>query len=80
LLCFGAPGLAAVALGSGVWDLAATVVGVVTFALVVRTVLPAWASVAERMLAPLLRFRPRPGTRAATDAVSTSPGAPDVLP
>jgi peptidoglycan biosynthesis protein MviN/MurJ (putative lipid II flippase) len=80
LACFGAPGLAAAALGSGFWDLAAAIVGAAAFAVVVRTALPAWADIAERMLAPLLRFRPRPGARAATDAVSTSPGAPDVLP
>jgi peptidoglycan biosynthesis protein MviN/MurJ (putative lipid II flippase) len=80
LVSFGAPGLAAAALGSGPWDLAAAIVGAGVFAVVVRTALPAYASVAERMLAPLLRLRPRPGARPATDAVSTSPGAPDVLP
>jgi hypothetical protein len=80
LVCFGLPGLGAVALGSGPWDLAAAVIGLAAFAIVVRTVLPAWAEVAERMLAPLLSFRPRPGARGATDVVSTSPGAPDVLP
>src|SRR3954447_6028012 len=80
LVCFGVPGLAAVALGSGVWDFAAAIAGAAAFALVVRTALPAWADIAARMLAPLLRFRPRPGARAVTDAVSTSPGAPDVLP
>ena len=80
LTCFGVPGVVAIALGSGVWDLGATIVGAGAFALVVRALLPGWADVADRMLAPLLRFRVRPGARAATDAVSTSPGAPDVLP
>jgi peptidoglycan biosynthesis protein MviN/MurJ (putative lipid II flippase) len=80
LLSFGVPGVVAARLGSGAWDVAAAVAGFALFALVVRTVLPAYAEIALRMLAPVLRFRVRPGARPAPGAASTPPGAPDVLP
>jgi peptidoglycan biosynthesis protein MviN/MurJ (putative lipid II flippase) len=80
LVTFGIPGLAAAALGSGWWDVAAAIAGVAFFALAVRTVLPAYAAIALRMFAPVLAFRARSGARPAAGPVTAPPGAPDVLP
>jgi peptidoglycan biosynthesis protein MviN/MurJ (putative lipid II flippase) len=59
---FGPAGLAAAALGSGAWDLAAVVVGAVVFVLILRGLLPQYAAVAHRMLGPVLPARMRPAT------------------
>jgi hypothetical protein len=80
LVSFGIPGLAAVELGSGPWDLVAAIAGLGLFALAVRTALPGFAAVALRMLAPVLRVGARPGARTAGGPVAAPPGAPDVLP
>jgi peptidoglycan biosynthesis protein MviN/MurJ (putative lipid II flippase) len=58
---FGVPGVVAAALGSGPWDFAAAAAGLAGFALVVVRALPAYAEVALRMLAPVLRPRPANG-------------------
>jgi peptidoglycan biosynthesis protein MviN/MurJ (putative lipid II flippase) len=60
LATFGPAGLAAAALGSGPWDLAAALVGLLAFALVVHLALPRYAAVAHRMVEPLLPPHLRP--------------------
>ncbi|MEA2321967.1 MAG: Lipid flippase MurJ [Solirubrobacteraceae bacterium] len=62
LVTFGPLGLAAGALGSGLWDLVAAVGGVVAFALLVHVALPHHAAVAHRMVGPVLPARMRPAT------------------
>jgi peptidoglycan biosynthesis protein MviN/MurJ (putative lipid II flippase) len=59
---FGPPGVAAAALGSGGWDVAAAALGAAAFALVVHTLLPRYAAVAHRMVSPLLPARLRAAT------------------
>jgi peptidoglycan biosynthesis protein MviN/MurJ (putative lipid II flippase) len=80
LVCFGVPGLVALELGSGAWDLVAATAGLVAFALVVHWALPSFAETAHRMLAPVVRLPARPGARRAADNVATGSGTPDVLP
>ncbi|MEA2267547.1 MAG: hypothetical protein QOC64_157 [Solirubrobacteraceae bacterium] len=60
LVTFGPAALAAAALGSGAWDLAAVVVGAAAFVALLRAVLPQHAAVALRMLGPVLPARLRP--------------------
>ena len=59
LVAFAPVGIAADALGSGLWDLAAAVVGGAAFVVIVRVALPEYAAVAGRMLGPLLTSRTR---------------------
>jgi peptidoglycan biosynthesis protein MviN/MurJ (putative lipid II flippase) len=51
---FGPPAVVAALLGAGLWELVAAVVGLAVFAVALRTVLPQHASVALRMVAPVL--------------------------
>jgi hypothetical protein len=60
LVSFGPIGVAAAALGSGAWDLAAAIVGLGAYAVVLRKALPEHAAVAHRMLEPLLPTHMRP--------------------
>jgi peptidoglycan biosynthesis protein MviN/MurJ (putative lipid II flippase) len=60
LATFGPAGLAASALGSGLWDVAAAAVGLVGFVLVLRIALPGYAAVMHRMVEPLLPAHLRP--------------------
>jgi peptidoglycan biosynthesis protein MviN/MurJ (putative lipid II flippase) len=80
LVSFGVPGLVAMRLGSGPWDLLAAVVGVVAFALVIHTALPSFAETAHRMLAPVLRVPVRTRARPVADPAATGSEPTDVLP
>jgi peptidoglycan biosynthesis protein MviN/MurJ (putative lipid II flippase) len=60
LATFGPAALAATALGSGLWDVAAAAVGLVGFVLVLRVALPGYAAVMHRMVEPLLPAHLRP--------------------
>ncbi|MEA2384557.1 MAG: hypothetical protein QOH72_4528 [Solirubrobacteraceae bacterium] len=54
VVAFGPPAVVAALLGAGLWELAAAVVGLAVFVVLLRTVLPQHAGVAMRMVAPVL--------------------------